>query len=89
MRYNTKQLFQNAARTVASEFGNLYSEGQEVPRRRTGKEGSPELLRFQSGLFKNYIVNLSFDVLGRTSCVAPAAQRPCSRNRRRLQGTVQ
>ena len=43
MRYNTKQLFQNAAQTVASEFGNLYSEGQEVPRRRTGKEGSPEL----------------------------------------------
>ena len=42
MRYNTKQLFQNAARVVASEFGNLYSEGQEVPRRRTGKEGSPE-----------------------------------------------
>ena len=42
MRYNTKQLFQNAAQVVASEFGNLYSEGQEVPRRRTGKEGSPE-----------------------------------------------
>jgi hypothetical protein len=42
MRYNTKQLFQNAAQTVASEFGNLYSEGEEVPRRRTGKEGSPE-----------------------------------------------
>jgi hypothetical protein len=42
MRYNTKQLFQNAAQVVASEFGNLYSEGEEVPRRRTGKEGSPE-----------------------------------------------
>ena len=42
MRYNTKQLFQNAAQVVASEFGNLYSEGQEVPKRRTGKEESPE-----------------------------------------------
>lgn len=34
MRYNTKQLFQNAAQVVASEFGNLYSEGEEVPRRK-------------------------------------------------------
>ena len=44
MRYNTKQLFQNAAQTVASEFGNLYSEGQEVPRRKpTGPFGdTPE-----------------------------------------------
>ena len=44
MRYNTKQLFQNAARVVASEFGNLYSEGEEVPRRKpTGPfEGTPE-----------------------------------------------
>jgi len=44
MRYNTKQLFQNAARVVASEFGNLYSEGQEVPRRKpTGPfEDTPE-----------------------------------------------
>ena len=44
MRYNTKQLFQNAAQTVASEFGNLYSEGEEVPRRKpTGPfEDTPE-----------------------------------------------
>tara|TARA_Y100001938_G_scaffold136057_1_gene198464 strand:- start:431 stop:862 length:432 start_codon:yes stop_codon:yes gene_type:complete len=55
MRYNTKQLFQNAARTVASEFGNLYSEGQEVPRRRTGKEGSPELPSRRPGAYEKSI----------------------------------
>ena len=44
MRYNTKQLFQNAAQVVASEFGNLYSEGQEVPRRKPSGpfEDTPE-----------------------------------------------
>jgi len=55
MRYNTKQLFQNAARTVASEFGNLYSEGQEVPRGRTGKEGSPELPSRRPGAYEKSI----------------------------------
>jgi len=55
MRYNTKQLFQNAAQTVASEFGNLYSEGQEVPRRRTGKEGSPELPSRRPGVYEKSI----------------------------------
>ena len=44
MRYNTKQLFQNAAQVVASEFGNLYSEGEEVPRRKPSGpfEDTPE-----------------------------------------------
>ncbi len=55
MRYNTKQLFQNAARVVASEFGNLYSEGEEVPRRRTGKEGSPELPSRRPGAYEKSI----------------------------------
>tara|TARA_R100001126_G_scaffold27563_1_gene14631 strand:- start:1261 stop:1689 length:429 start_codon:yes stop_codon:yes gene_type:complete len=41
MRYNTKQLFQNAARVVASEFGNLYSEGQEIPKK--PNEGNVEI----------------------------------------------
>tara|TARA_R100001129_G_C5299207_1_gene242058 strand:- start:1046 stop:1474 length:429 start_codon:yes stop_codon:yes gene_type:complete len=41
MRYNTKQLFQNAAQVVASEFGNLYSEGQEVPKK--PNEGNVEI----------------------------------------------
>ena len=50
MRYNTKQLFQNAAQVVASEFGNLYSENGRQPndprpprRRPTGPfEDTPE-----------------------------------------------
>ena len=41
MSYNTKNLFSNAAKNVARNFA--YSEGEEIPRRRTGKEGSPEL----------------------------------------------
>ena len=41
MRYNTKQLFQNAAQVVASEFGNLYSEGEEVPKK--PNEGNVEI----------------------------------------------
>ena len=40
MSYNTKTLFSNAAKNVARNFA--YSEGEEIPRRRTGKEGSPE-----------------------------------------------
>ena len=55
MRYNTKQLFQNAAQVVASEFGNLYSEGEELPRRRTGTEGSPELPSRRPGAYEKSI----------------------------------
>ena len=34
MAYDTKKLFRNAAQVLLVRFGNLYSEGQEVPRRK-------------------------------------------------------
>ena len=34
MAYDTKKLFRNAISNVTKEFGSMYSEGEEVPRRR-------------------------------------------------------
>ena len=42
MRYNTKQLFQNAAKVVASEFGNLYMEEQFPKRKKSTMETKQE-----------------------------------------------
>ena len=42
MRYNTKRLFQNAAQTVASEFGNLYMEEQFPKRKKSTMETKQE-----------------------------------------------
>ena len=47
MRYNTKQLFQNAAQVVASEFGNLYSEGEDVPKKPNECNVEIELPRYK------------------------------------------
>ena len=43
MAYNTKKLFRNAISNVTKEFGSLYSEGEEVPRRRPRNEGDVEI----------------------------------------------
>ena len=42
MAYDTKKLFRNAISNVAKDFGSLYSEGEEVPRRRRN-EGDVEI----------------------------------------------
>ena len=42
MAYDTKKLFRNAISNVAKDFGSLYSEGEEVPRRRRN-EGDVEV----------------------------------------------
>ena len=42
MSYNTKKLFRNAISNVTKEFGSMYSEGEEVPRRRRN-EGDVEI----------------------------------------------
>ena len=43
MAYNTKKLFRNAISNVTKEFGSLYSEGEEVPRRKPRNEGDVEI----------------------------------------------
>ena len=43
MAYNTKKLFRNAISNVAKEFGSLYSEGEEVPRRKPRNEGDVKI----------------------------------------------
>ena len=43
MAYNTKKLFRNAISNVTKEFGSLYSEGEEVPRRRPRGDGDVEI----------------------------------------------
>ena len=42
MAYDTKKLFRNAISNVRIEFGSMYSEGEEVPRRRRN-EGDVEI----------------------------------------------
>ena len=42
MAYDTKKLFRNAISNVTKEFGSMYSEGEEVPRRRRN-EGDVEI----------------------------------------------
>ena len=42
MSYNTKKLFTKAISNVTKEFGSMYSEGEEVPRRRRN-EGDVEI----------------------------------------------
>ena len=43
MAYDTKKLFRNAISNVTKEFGSMYSEGEEVPRRRPRNEGDVEI----------------------------------------------
>ena len=43
MAYDTKKLFRNAISNVTKEFGSLYSEGEEVPRRKPRNEGDVEI----------------------------------------------
>ena len=43
MAYDTKKLFRNAISNVAKDFGSLYSEGEEVPRRKPRNEGDVEI----------------------------------------------
>ena len=43
MSYNTKQLFRNAISNVTKEFASMYSEGEEVPRRKPTNEGNVEI----------------------------------------------
>ena len=43
MSYNTKKLFRNAISNVAKDFASMYSEGEEVPRRKPRNEGDVEI----------------------------------------------
>jgi len=43
MAYNTKKLFRNAISNVTKEFASMYSEGEEVPRRKPRNEGDVEI----------------------------------------------
>ena len=43
MSYNTKKLFRNAISNVTKDFSSMYSEGEEVPRRKPRNEGDVEI----------------------------------------------
>ena len=43
MSYNTKKLFRNAISNVTKDFASMYSEGEEVPRRKPRNEGDVEI----------------------------------------------
>ena len=43
MSYNTKKLFRNAISNVTKDFASMYSEGEEVPRRKPRNEGDVEV----------------------------------------------
>ena len=43
MAYNTKKLFRNAISNVTKDFASMYSEGEEVPRRKPRNEGDVEI----------------------------------------------
>ena len=43
MSYNTKKLFRNAISNVAKDFASMYSEGEEVPRRKPRNEGDVKI----------------------------------------------
>ena len=43
MAYDTKKLFRNAISNVAKDFASMYSEGEEVPRRKPRNEGDVEI----------------------------------------------
>ena len=43
MAYDTKKLFRNAISNVTKDFSSMYSEGEEVPRRKPRNEGDVEI----------------------------------------------
>ena len=43
MAYDTKKLFRNAISNVTKDFASMYSEGEEVPRRKPRNEGDVEI----------------------------------------------
>ena len=43
MSYNTKKLFRNAISNVTKDFASMYSEGEEVPRRKPRNQGDVEI----------------------------------------------